>query len=68
MTSKTLIMFLNDTFTTSKNYGKAGAISTIIFIITAILSVLVYYISYRDEIAYNKKNKKKKEVKANGNK
>ncbi len=66
MTSKTIIMFLNDTFTTSKNYGKAGAISTIIFIITAVLSILVYYISYRDEIAYNKKNKKK-EVKANGN-
>lgn len=64
MTSKTLMMFLDSTFKVSQNYGKAGAISTIIFIMTAILSVIVYYVSYRDELP--KKNKTKKGVKANG--
>lgn len=38
----TLIMFLNNYLKTSKNYGMAGAISVIIFIITGLLSILVY--------------------------
>ena len=41
-TSMTLIMYLNNYLKTSKNYGMAGAISVIIFIITGILSLLVY--------------------------
>ena len=41
-TTKTLIMFLNDHLF-SKNYGMAGALSVILFIITAILSICVYY-------------------------
>ena len=41
-TSMTLIMYLNNYLKTSKNYGMAGAISVIIFIITGILSVFVY--------------------------
>ena len=41
-TSMTLIMFLNNYLKTSKNYGMAGAISVIIFIITGILSLFVY--------------------------
>ena len=41
-TSMTLIMFLNNYLKTSKNYGMAGAISVIIFIITGILSLIVY--------------------------
>lgn len=40
--SMTLIMFLNNYLKTSKNYGMAGAISVIIFIITGLLSILVY--------------------------
>ena len=40
--TKTLIMFLNDHLF-SKNYGMAGALSVTLFIITAILSVCVYY-------------------------
>lgn len=40
--TKTLIMFLNEHLF-SKNYGMAGALSVILFIITAILSVCVYY-------------------------
>ena len=41
-TSMTLIMYLNSYLKTSKNYGMAGAISVIIFIITGILSLVVY--------------------------
>ena len=41
-TSMTLIMYLNNYLKTSKNYGMAGAISVIIFIITGILSLVVY--------------------------
>ena len=41
-TSMTLIMYLNSYLKTSKNYGMAGAISVIIFIITGLLSILVY--------------------------
>ena len=40
--SMTLIKFLNNYLKTSKNYGMAGAISVIIFIITGLLSLLVY--------------------------
>ena len=40
--SMTLIMFLNSYLKTSKNYGMSGAISVIIFIITGLLSILVY--------------------------
>ena len=41
-TSMTLIMYLNNYLKTSKNYGMAGAISVIIFIITGLLSLVVY--------------------------
>lgn len=40
-TSMTLIMYLNKHLY-SKNYGMAGALSVILFIITAILSVIVF--------------------------
>ena len=40
--STTLVMFLNNYLTTSKNYGMAGAISVIIFLITGALSLVVY--------------------------
>lgn len=49
-TSMTLIMYLNNYLKTSKNYGMAGAISVIIFIITGILSLVVYRsLTKRDE-------------------
>lgn len=44
-TSMTLIMYLNRHLTLTKNYGVSGAISVILFIITAILSLLVYKFS-----------------------
>jgi cellobiose transport system permease protein len=41
-TSVTLIMYLNSFLGTSKNYGMGGAVSGIIFIITGLLSMIVY--------------------------
>ena len=41
-TSFTLIMYLNNFLSGSKNYGMSGAISVIIFIITGFLSLIVY--------------------------
>ncbi len=41
-TSMTLVMYLNTHLSGSKNYGMSGAISVIVFIITGILSLLVY--------------------------
>lgn len=40
--SVTLIMYLNNYLKASKNYGMSGAISVIIFIITGILSLIVF--------------------------
>ncbi len=41
-TTKTLIMYLNDNLY-SKNYGAAGAISVILFVVCACFSLIVYY-------------------------
>lgn len=38
----TMIMYLNNFLGTSKNFGMAGALSVIIFIITGVLSIIVY--------------------------
>lgn len=38
----TVVMYLNNNLSVSKNYGKAGAISVILFIIAAVLSILVF--------------------------
>ena len=56
--SYTLMMYLSVTFTNGRNYGKGGAISIILFLITAGLSVAIYFISYKD--AAPKKRKKVK--------
>jgi cellobiose transport system permease protein len=41
-TSMTLVMYLNNFLGVSKNYGMAGAVSVLLFIITAVLSVIVF--------------------------
>ena len=40
--STTLVMYLNNYLKTSKNYGMSGAISVVIFIITGLLSLVVF--------------------------
>lgn len=44
--AKTLIMYLNQHLY-SKNYGLGGALSVFLFIITAILSLIIYSVMYR---------------------
>ena len=44
--TKTLIMYLNQQLY-SKNYGLGGALSVFLFIITAILSLIIYSVMYR---------------------
>jgi len=41
-TSMTVVMYLNNYLTASKNYGMAGAISVVLFVISAAMSLLVY--------------------------
>ena len=48
-TSKTLIMFLNDQLR-SKNYGMGGALSVILFIVTGVLSIIVFRFSNAKEV------------------
>lgn len=48
-TSTTLIMYLNEHIATSKNYGMAGALSVILFIFTAVLSLVVYHVLTKKE-------------------
>lgn len=48
-TSTTLIMYLNSFMGTSKNYGMAGALSVILFIVTGILSFVVFRTLDRSE-------------------
>ena len=40
--SMTMVMYLNNYLGTSKNYGMAGAISVVLFIVSAGLSMFVY--------------------------
>ena len=41
-TSMTMVMYLNNYLQTSKNYGMAGAVSVVLFIVSAALSFIVY--------------------------
>ena len=49
LTSMTLIMNLNRHLSVSKNYGIAGALSVLLFIITGILSFIVFKISTKKD-------------------
>lgn len=58
-TTMTVVMYLNNYLTTGKNYGMAGAVSVILFIVAAVLSLIVFYLM-RDKDAPKNKIKKKK--------
>lgn len=49
MTSKTVIMYLAQLLGASKNYGTAGAASVVLFIITAILSLILFVFTYKKD-------------------
>lgn len=55
-TSMTVVMFLNNNLA-NRNYGIAGAISVILFVVAAVLSIIVYKLLSGDS---GKKPKKKK--------
>lgn len=55
-TSETIIMYLNNHLF-SKNYGMAGAVSVILFLICAVLCLLVYFILNQDEDGARKHKK-----------
>ncbi|MBQ8781669.1 MAG: sugar ABC transporter permease [Oscillospiraceae bacterium] len=57
-TSMTLVMYLNNHLF-SKNYGMGGAVSVVLFVVGAVLSIVVFYIM-RDKDAPKSKAKKKK--------
>ena len=40
--SMTMVMYLNNYLQTSKNYGMAGAVSVVLFIVSSVLSLFVY--------------------------
>jgi len=45
----TVVMLLNNYLGGTKNYGMAGAVSVILFVVTAVLSIIVFkYINRKD--------------------
>lgn len=57
-TSMTLVMYLNNHLF-SKNYGMGGAVSVVLFVVGAVLSIVVFYVM-RDKDAPKSTAKKKK--------
>ena len=58
-TTRTMVMYLNN-YLTNKDYGMGGAISVIIFIITAVLSGIVYKMltkQYKDPVRKHRERK-----------
>ncbi len=55
-TSTTMIMYLNNHMY-SKNFGMAGAVSTVLFLICAVLCFIVYFIMTRDDDSAKKPRK-----------
>lgn len=62
MTSTTAVMYLNDNISVSQNYGKAGAVSVVLFIIAAILSMIVFSLLTEKKDKAKKAKKVKKGV------
>lgn len=55
-TSMTVVVYLNKYLSVSKNYGMAGALSVILFIVAAVLSLLIFFLTTERD---GKKKKKK---------
>jgi multiple sugar transport system permease protein len=61
-TSTTMVMYINNHMY-SKNYGVAGAVSTILFIVCAVLCVIVYFCINDEREPRNTREKKAKKEK-----
>jgi multiple sugar transport system permease protein len=57
-TSMTLVMYLNNFLSGTRDYGMAGALSIILFIVGGILSLIVFY-GMRDKDAASEAKKKR---------
>ena len=55
--SMTVIMYISRLLGVSKQYGLAGAASTILFLMTAVVSVGFFFVFYRKEFLESRKNK-----------
>lgn len=55
MTSNTIMMYIYTLINGSKNYGEAGAVSVILFIATAILSLGVFFFTNKEKVFKPKK-------------
>lgn len=55
-TSMTVVVYLNKYLSVSKNYGMAGALSVILFIVAAVLSIVIFFLTTERD---TKKKKKK---------
>ncbi|MBR1663076.1 MAG: sugar ABC transporter permease [Ruminococcus sp.] len=58
--SMTVVMYLNRQISVGKNYGKAGTISVVLFIVAAVLSLAVAAFNSKDQLAERKAAKLKK--------
>ncbi|MDR0947516.1 MAG: sugar ABC transporter permease [Ruminococcus sp.] len=58
-TSRTLIMFLNQQMQGTRNYGRGGALSIVLFIIGGGLSMMVFYLMRDKDVAEERKRRKK---------
>ena len=56
--STTLIMYLNNFLKTSKNYGMAGAVSVVLFLVCAVLCVIVYMALTKEDDGLSKAERK----------
>lgn len=54
----TIMMYISDLLSISKQYGLAGAVSTVLFVITATISLTFFYFFNKDEIKSMKKEAK----------
>lgn len=60
--SKTLMMYLYRLIGTSRNYGEAGAVSVVLFLLTATLSFIVFAFTQRGGKLSKKEKKMMKEI------
>ena len=60
MGSMTVIMYISRLLGVSKQYGLAGAASTVLFVMTAVVSLGFFFIFYRKEVITSKSEKKVK--------
>lgn len=57
--SRTITMYIRELVVASKDYGKAGAVSVMLFVVTLILSLTLFYVMRDKDTVKQKKSRKK---------